>query len=138
VDDDHGLPRRRRGRLRRGALAAAATVLAVVGGSLVAGQLLIGPDQHPVGPPPADLAARDVVVPVGGGRGVHGWLAPGRPGRGGVLLVHGLGSDRRSMLPRARWLHGLGYTVLLVDLRGHGESPGSKRSFSSTKRWALW
>lgn len=43
----------------------------------------------------------------------------------GVLLVHGLGSDRRTNVERARALTGThGHTCLAVDLAGHGGSSG--------------
>ncbi|MGO4475012.1 alpha/beta hydrolase [Massilia sp. 2TAF26] len=47
-------------------------------------------------------------------------MAAGAAGRAAVLLLHGIGSDRRSMLARARFLHAQGYAVLLVDLPGQG------------------
>ncbi|MBI4940100.1 MAG: alpha/beta hydrolase [Actinobacteria bacterium] len=84
---------------------------------------------HPVGPPPRDLPARAVEVPVPGQGTVRGWLVPGRAGAPAVLLLHGLRSDRRAMVPRARWLHAQGYTTLLVDLQSHGESDGEHPTF---------
>lgn len=142
MEEDHGpgqilLPttsgghRQRRARSRGWRLLTGALALpvAVAAGSLAVGQVLIHPSAHRVGPPPEDLAAHEVVVPVAGRPGLRGWLAPGRPGLGAVLLVHGLRSDRRSMVPRARFLRGLGYTVLLVDLQAHGESPGRHITF---------
>lgn len=132
VDDDHRPRGTRTGRRRWGRrlLAGAAVLLVlVVGASGAAGQALISPTTHPVGPPPADLPARAVSVPVPGQGTVRGWLVRGRPGAPGVLLLHGLRSDRRSMVPRARWLHGQGYTTLLVDLQAHGESDGAHPTF---------
>lgn len=43
----------------------------------------------------------------------------------GVLLVHGLGSDRRTNVERARALTSAhGHTCLAIDLAGHGSSTG--------------
>jgi fermentation-respiration switch protein FrsA (DUF1100 family) len=42
-----------------------------------------------------------------------------------VLLLHGARADRLAMLPRARWLHRIGYGVLLIDFQASGESSGS-------------
>lgn len=97
----------------------------MLAGCLAVGEVLIRPVNGPVGPPPGDLPAHDVTLRSDTGRNVHGWLIPGNPTAAGILLLHGLYSDRRSMLARARMLHGLGYTVLLIDLQGHGESPGA-------------
>lgn len=41
-------------------------------------------------------------------------------------MLHGVRSDRRSMLSRALFLHEIGYTVLLIDLQAHGESAGKR------------
>ena len=93
------------------------------------GELLIRPARRPVGPPPEELAAQSVSSPVPGGTTVSGWYSPGAAGHGAVLLLHGVQSDRRSMLGRALLLHRLGYAVLLVDLPAHGESTGDRITF---------
>ena len=40
-----------------------------------------------------------------------------------MVLVHGWESARHRTLPNAQFLHALGYHVLTVDVRGHGENP---------------
>lgn len=47
---------------------------------------------------------------------------PGGPDR--VLMVHDLGSDLDCWAPLVGPLHGAGYSVAVVDLRGHGASDG--------------
>jgi uncharacterized protein len=79
-----------------------------------------------IGPPPTSLAVSDVTFPSESGSTIHGWLATGMPGHGAVLLLHGVRSDRRSMLGRAEFLHNRGYSVLLIDLQAHGESLGQQ------------
>jgi alpha-beta hydrolase superfamily lysophospholipase len=59
---------------------------------------------------------------------VKGWLMPGA-GKGAVLLLHGIRADRRQMLGRADFLQHAGYSVLLIDLPGHGESPAPVLTF---------
>jgi pimeloyl-ACP methyl ester carboxylesterase len=53
------------------------------------------------------------------------WFIPANDGaRGpGIVLVHGWESARDRMLPNARFLHAVGYHVLAIDVRGHGENP---------------
>ena len=46
-----------------------------------------------------------------------------------VLLMHGSGGDRRSMLERARFLRASGYTALAIDLPGNGESLGDHETW---------
>ena len=48
---------------------------------------------------------------------------------GAVLLMHGIRANRLAMLDRARLLHRHGFTVLLFDFQGHGESPGRSITF---------
>ncbi|MBA3929792.1 MAG: alpha/beta hydrolase [Xanthomonas sp.] len=88
------------------------------------GGTLVAPRPAVVGPPPADLHAREVSIAVPQAPPVAGWWIAGEPGRASVLLLHGIRSDRRAMLGRARLLSQHGYAVLLVDLPAHGESPG--------------
>jgi fermentation-respiration switch protein FrsA (DUF1100 family) len=48
-----------------------------------------------------------------------------------VLLLHGVHANRRAMLPRAQFLHAMGYSVLLPDFRAHGESSGAHTTFGA-------
>lgn len=84
-----------------------------------------------IGPPPTDLGATPIAFPSKSGATLRGWFIPGVPGRGAVVLVHGIHADRRVMLPRARFLHRAGYTVLLFDLQAHGESTGDRITFGA-------
>ena len=74
--------------------------------------------------PPADLPASTVAFDSPSGSRIRGWYASGIPGRGAVLLLHGVGANRRVMVDRARFLHAAGYAVMLPDFQAHGESPG--------------
>jgi pimeloyl-ACP methyl ester carboxylesterase len=53
-----------------------------------------------------------------------------------VMLVHGAGGNRTSVLPEARALAEAGYGVLLFDLPGHGESDG-QINWGQSERAAL-
>ncbi len=57
---------------------------------------------------------------------LKGWWLPasGTP-RAAVIVAHGIDHTRQVMLPRAAFLVRGGYDVLLIDLRGHGESGGT-------------
>jgi pimeloyl-ACP methyl ester carboxylesterase len=54
---------------------------------------------------------------------LRGWLIPGEK-RKVILLIHGLGGSGISMLNQARLLNRAGYSVMLPDLRAHGDSEG--------------
>jgi alpha-beta hydrolase superfamily lysophospholipase len=79
-----------------------------------------------VGPPPAELGDSLVEVSFNATDGtlLRGWFGSAGDGRAGVILLHGYRDDRRQMLERARLLMSNGYSVLLYDARGCGESEG--------------
>jgi pimeloyl-ACP methyl ester carboxylesterase len=89
------------------------------------------PSRATIGAAPADLGAESVTYPSGSGSNIHAWLARGVLGGGSVLLLHGVGANRTSMLARARFLHRLGFTVLAPDLQANGESPGDHVTFGA-------
>jgi pimeloyl-ACP methyl ester carboxylesterase len=64
-------------------------------------------------------------------RPVHAWLMRGLRGRGMILLVHSLRSNRVEMLSRARFLNQQGYGALLIDLQAHGETYGDAITFGA-------
>ena len=49
--------------------------------------------------------------------------------RAGVVMMHGAGSTRSSVLGQAAAVVGGGYAVLLIDARGHGDSRGTAMDF---------
>jgi pimeloyl-ACP methyl ester carboxylesterase len=50
------------------------------------------------------------------------WLPADSKARANVVIAHGVDHTRQVMLPRAAFLVRNGYNVLVLDLRGHGES----------------
>jgi uncharacterized protein len=98
-------------------------ILAGAASSWVLGSQLVMPANRAV-PLPADFPAKVVSFP-GRGHTIAGWWLD----RGGnspvVLLLHSIRADRASMVPRAKLLSSHGFSVLLIDLQGHGETPGA-------------
>src|SRR5579872_4581427 len=95
----------------------------------IVGGDLSEPAMHAIGRPPRELSVTNVTFASGNGTLVHGWIAQGEPGKGVVLLLHGVRADRRAMLGRAEFLNALPYTVLLIDLQAHGETRGARITF---------
>jgi uncharacterized protein len=122
------VPSRRRyaSSLKHATLALVAATIALVSFSWYMGGKLSASANHAVGPAPESLHASYLTFPSESGSTIHAWLSLGTPGRGTVLLLHGVRSDRSSMLGRALFLHDLGYSVLLIDLQAHGESRGER------------
>jgi pimeloyl-ACP methyl ester carboxylesterase len=125
-----GRPARRIGRVV--AIAAAATLivpaLAIGWRSYREEVSVFFPPRRPV---QTELAAAGLTgaLPVtfgSPGSVLRGWYAPSSNGAA-LVLVHGAGGDRASLLPEARALQERGFGVLSFDLPGHGESEGSIR-----------
>lgn len=55
---------------------------------------------------------------------VHGWLMKSDSDKGVVILMHGIRANRWQLAEHAEFLFHAGYTVLLFDFQGHGESVG--------------
>lgn len=93
------------------------------------GSVLMAPANHPIGAPPASLHAEPVEFPSASGAQLHGWRIAGQPGKGVVVLLHGIHANRRVMVERAKFLSRAGYSVLLFDFQAHGESVGRQITF---------
>jgi len=104
-------------------------LLSLFVGIWMAGSALSKPVPQSIGDLPADLAGRPVQFPSESGATIHGWFIPGKKGKGAVALMHGVHSNRLSMLDRARFLSHAGYSVLLFDFQAHGESTGNHITF---------
>lgn len=112
----------------------AATVLAIglaIGIALfiLSGVVLVLPVRRTVSPPPPDLMSTDVAIQSRSGSLLRGWMVRGEQGAGAVVLLHGVHADRSAMVARMRFLRAAGYSVLAVDLQGHGESSGKFITF---------
>ena len=80
---------------------------------------------------PSDLPVRPFVLD-GGGVSSRGWLIEAPDRRGTVILLHGLGDNRLSMLgPGAVPSSRRNYSSLLYDSRAHGESGGEWVTFGA-------
>jgi uncharacterized protein len=56
------------------------------------------------------------------------WYLPGT-NHAGVVMMHGAGSTRSSVLDQAAVLVDRGYAAVLIDARGHGDSDGTAMDF---------
>lgn len=105
-------------------------LLGFVAGSWIMANQFIAPDTCPVPwPSQFTMAPRDVAFPASDGTKIKGWFLSQANSNRAVVLLHGVSANRYQMLDQARWLHTLGYNVLLYDSRGCGESAPSAHSF---------
>jgi alpha-beta hydrolase superfamily lysophospholipase len=65
----------------------------------------------------------------GNGHEIAGWWVDQGADSPVVLLLHAVRADRSSMVGRANLLLSHGYSVLLIDLQGQGETPGEHITF---------
>ena len=99
--------------------------------AILTGCSLAGASHSLVGRPPRGLRAESVVFSSASGNTIHAWFIPGRVRSGAVLLLHGMGSNRASMMGRAEFLNRQGFAVLAPDFQAHGESTGEHVTFGA-------
>ena len=70
---------------------------------------------------------------------IAGWFIPNRGAERAIILVHGRDASKQNAISGkfsqlAAELHGAGLAVLMIDLRGHGESEGKRYTFGVHER----
>jgi len=93
------------------------------------GSLLSAPQQHTIGSAPTDLPIETITITTQRGNELSAWFIAGDMSKGVVLLMHGVRSTRLQMVDRAKFLHQVGFSVLLFDFQAHGESLGEYITF---------
>jgi uncharacterized protein len=110
-------------------VAVAGAVILIIAGTYLASTGMQDSANHFVGRPPLDLQASNITYASGAGVLIHGWLVPGKPKQGVVVLLHPVRGDRRDMISRAEFLRKRGYAVLLIDFQSHGENRGNRITY---------
>jgi fermentation-respiration switch protein FrsA (DUF1100 family) len=119
---------------RKRAVAAFVAVLAIAGGFIwTTGTAAIARKPRATFAVPASFPVEQVALKDGSEPELRGWVVERVGSCGVAALLHGRGSDKRSMIARARLLFDEGYSVVLFDLSGHGESGGDIRGFGYTE-----
>jgi uncharacterized protein len=108
-------------------LTSVAFVLLMGVSAWILGSKLVEPANHKVSMP-ADFSARSVTIP-GAGHSIAGWWVDKGEESPVILLLHAVRADRSTMVSRAQLLTKHGFSVLLIDLQGHGETPGEAITF---------
>jgi pimeloyl-ACP methyl ester carboxylesterase len=99
-------------------------------------------------PESLDLYYKRVRLVTVDGQGLHGWYVPPitasemsfNPEASlfqkwpGVVLCHGLGASQEQYLPMAKELHKAGFAVLMLDMRGQGESDSAAVTYGLRER----
>jgi len=120
--------------------------------AVLLGELAFRPQRMPVGGRQSAeaMAARfgaglqDVSISALDGAQLRGWFAsPAHSNGDAVILLHGVGDNRRGMVGFAELFFSKGYAVLLPDSRAQGESGGKfptygVRETDDVHRWFEW
>jgi fermentation-respiration switch protein FrsA (DUF1100 family) len=109
-------------------------ILLFAGGVWFFGSKLSAPAPVVVGNCPIDLACESVAIQSESGSMLKGWYLRGQSGKGTIILMHGLRSNRLAMIDRMRFLRAKGFHVLAFDFQGSGESPGDQLTFGYRER----
>ncbi|MEM9644705.1 MAG: alpha/beta fold hydrolase [Planctomycetota bacterium] len=110
--------------IRRVVIALSCVVIVGLVVSWVVAGALVAPRPRLVGNPPQELNAVAFDAISDSGSLLSGWHTRPESCDGVIVLLHGMGGSRLSMLDRAKMLHDAGYATVMVDLQAHGESPG--------------
>ena len=73
----------------------------------------------------AGLQYEDIHLKTVDGIGLHGWYIPAAQPRGTVLFLHGNAGNISHRLDSIEMFHRLGYSTLIFDYRGYGNSGGT-------------
>lgn len=120
-------------------LAVVAVAIGYLSVSYVVADRLTHAERHPIGRAPQVAAAtyEDVSLRTSDGLTLKGWFFPVRGDRA-AILIHGRHANRAEYQGRlehiADFLIADGFSVLLFDLRGHGESDGDRFSLGQFER----
>ena len=117
-----------------GAAVVAVLVVAYFGvGLFVASRLTApSPAQMEATPAAVGLDFRDVRLQSTDGLNLAAWWVPEEGASRAAILVHGFGGNKSNeqVLATARIYNRAGYSVLMIDLRAHGRSEGSRRTLA--------
>jgi dipeptidyl aminopeptidase/acylaminoacyl peptidase len=103
---------------------------------LMAHKFTSQPERVPVSLPddlPADIREVELHSRVDRLR-ISGWYLPAENARGAVVVAHGIGMNKGFAFGKEEWplLRSLlqsGFSILAIDLRGHGQSEGARLSY---------
>jgi len=97
-------------------------VLPVGGSFLITNSRFRYPEKGPRDPKAVGLPVEQVEFKTADNLTLRGWWSKGEPSLPVIIFCHGLNRSRLELLERAGEAHKRGYSVLLFDLRNHGES----------------
>ena len=101
-----------------------------VGASFLFAWIFTHPPKRPVAHVPSDFAhpLNTVHFNTADSLQLEGWFLSAADSAPGIIMLHGYSGNRRGVLKRAGMFYEAGFSVLLYDARGCGESEGDYTS----------
>jgi alpha-beta hydrolase superfamily lysophospholipase len=112
----------------------AVAVVGLLVSAWLTADMLLAPANRTVGSPPQDFPAETTTLSSESGSQIATWHLRHDDSQATIVLLHGLRGNRRAMLKRARLFHESGYSVVLIDMQAHGESPGKHLTIGYLER----
>lgn len=87
------------------------------------------------------LAYEDIILPARHDNlPIAAWYIPSKDNQRAIILVHGYNNSRTNgfldaFVPFAAKLQEAGFSILMIDLRGHGQSGDARFTFGIKERW---
>lgn len=66
---------------------------------------------------------------------IAGWYCAHPDATAAIVITHGIGGTRTSLVERAKLFFDAGYSVLMIDLQAHGASPGKQITWGHLERY---
>ncbi|TYQ29518.1 alpha/beta hydrolase [Pseudanabaena sp. UWO311] len=119
----------------------ASLLTAYIGISVIAANILSTPSRifDPQAVSVFSKPPEDVHLLAADGVEIAGWFLPSKLNQKAIILVHGMNSSRTVEFDGhfpgfAAGLNREGFTILMIDLRGHGQSDSARFTFGITER----
>lgn len=93
------------------------------------GNILTAPNNQIVGNCPLELVCENIEFYSESKTTIKGWFLKGEEQKGVIILMHGVGGNRLSLVERMRFLNKNGFSVLAFDFQASGESIGNHITF---------
>ena len=110
------------------------SILTVVVVTWQLGSALVAPANRPVGDAPQSLPVKATMLASDSGSQIATWRVDAPDARATIILLHGIGGNRRGMLGRAEMFRDAGYSVVMIDLQANGESQGEHITLGHLER----
>jgi fermentation-respiration switch protein FrsA (DUF1100 family) len=98
------------------------------------GSRLVAPANQPVFLPEIGVPLEEHIIQSESGNQLAAWYAPKAESSGTIVLLHPLRGNRQSMIGRAKLFYEAGFSILMIDFQGHGESPGENITFGHLEK----